>query len=82
MLLEEPGVKYDFIDVDRAKTRGSPNIEINPSGRVPVLEGSEPASDTDTGAVGSLKLLDTQRPIREADVTDHQPPSEVSDGRW
>jgi hypothetical protein len=32
-------------------------------------EKREPASDIDTGAVDSLKVLDPKRPIREADIS-------------
>ena len=32
-------------------------------------EKHEPASDTDTAVVDSLKALDLERPIREADIT-------------
>ena len=32
-------------------------------------EKHEPVSDIDTGVVDSLKALDPERPIREADIT-------------
>jgi hypothetical protein len=34
-------------------------------------EKREPASDIDTGVVDSLKALDPNRPIREADIKIH-----------
>ena len=34
----------------------------------PIPEEHEPASDIDTAAVDSLKALDPNRPIREADI--------------
>jgi len=49
---------------------------VPPRPRIPYWKGPgadseekhEPASDIDTGAVDSLKALDPDRPIREADL--------------
>jgi len=35
-------------------------------------EKHEPVSDIDTALMDSLKVLDPERPIREADMTEHQ----------
>jgi hypothetical protein len=37
-------------------------------------EKREPVSDINTCAVDSLKVLDPERPIREADITEHRLP--------
>jgi hypothetical protein len=50
---------------------------VPPYSRIPSWKGPsadseekhEPAGDTDTSAVDSLKALDPNRPIREADIT-------------
>ena len=34
-------------------------------------EKHEPVSDIDTAVADSLKVLDPNRPIREADITEH-----------
>ena len=36
-------------------------------------EKHEPASDIDTALMDSLKVLDPERPIREADIANHEP---------
>ena len=52
---------------------------VPPRSRTPCWKGlgadsgekHEPASDVDTGVVDSLKALDPNRPIREADIAVH-----------
>jgi hypothetical protein len=41
-------------------------------------EKREPASDIDTVVVDSLKALDPERPIREADIARAQPSTPIS----
>jgi hypothetical protein len=62
---------------------------VPPRPRIPCWKGlradseekREPVSDINTGVVDSLKALDSQRPIREADIPARRPDRpEVTDG--
>ena len=54
MCFMSPNSSASMIVITRSVTEGS--------------DGHEPASDTDTAVVDSLKALDLERPIREADI--------------
>src|SRR5690242_19988324 len=66
------------LDLPSARRQGRP-IDCSASFSIPMMEGPcadseekhEPVSDTNTAAIESLKALDPDRPIREADIDQH-----------
>jgi hypothetical protein len=66
------------LDCRHSDGKAAPKI-VPPRLRIPYWKGlgadseekHEPVSDIETAAVNSLKTLDPNRPIREADMSDH-----------
>ena len=72
---------YEIDDVVFSHPTGAKSTPLEThDGRAPGAESGEkrePASDIDTGVVDSLKALDPEWPIREADVNRHRLPSSL-----